>query len=210
MRQTGVVLLLALATLRLSAAGLIIVGDEEFWRGSPVIIYPTPPPSERRIILPPRPVPTYAPLEVSFTKADVKIKDQFATTKVEQEFCNPNSRRLEGTLLFPVPKGAHIDKFTMNIDGKPVEAELLAADKARAIYEDIVRRQRDPALLEYAGQGLFKVRIFPIEPHARKKITLSYSQLLKSDGGSYQFRTATQHGEVFCQTVAHREREART
>jgi Ca-activated chloride channel homolog len=176
-------LLLALGPVsHLNAAGLIIVGDDKFWEGSPVIIHPMPPITERRVIVPPRPAPS-APIEVSYTKAEVKIKDQFATTHVEQEFYNPNARRLEGTFLFPVPKGAQLDKFTMNINGKPVEAELLNADKARAIYEDIVRRQRDPALLEYAGQALFKVRIFPIEPHERKKITLSYSQLLKSDAG---------------------------
>jgi Ca-activated chloride channel family protein len=182
-RLLGFSLLLLLAG-RGFGAGLIIVGDEDFWRRLPPIV--RPPPGER-YILPPRPVPSYAPIEVSYTKADVKIKDQFATTKVEQEFYNPNPRALEGTFLFPVPKGAHLDKFTMNIDGKPVEAELLAADKARGIYEDIVRRQRDPALLEYAGRDLFKVRIFPIEPHARKKITLSYSQLLKSDAGLVSF-----------------------
>jgi Ca-activated chloride channel homolog len=168
------------------SAGLIIVGDDEFWRGSTIVLHP--PPSHERRIIPPRPVPPrFTPIELSFTKADVKIKDQFATTKVEQEFYNPNPRRLEGTFLFPVPKGAHIDKFTMNIDGKPVEAELLTAEKARAIYEDIVRRQMDPALLEYAGRDLFKVRIFPIEPHERKKINLTYSQMLKSDAGLVSF-----------------------
>ena len=176
--------LLLLCGVRMFGAGLIIVGDDEFWRRLPPI---QPHPPREGFILPPRSVPTFAPIEMSFTKADVKIKDQFATTKVEQEFYNPNPRALEGTFLFPVPKGAHLDKFTMNIDGKPVEAELLAADKARGIYEDIVRRQRDPALLEYAGRDVFKVRIFPIEPHARKKITLSYSQLLKSDAGLISF-----------------------
>ena len=64
---------------------------------------------------------------------------------------------------------------------------LLAADKARGIYEDIVRKLKDPALLEYAGRDLFKVRIFPIEPNSRKRITLSYSQLLKSDAGLVNF-----------------------
>src|ERR1051325_5812951 len=178
-------LVLVSAAAPVFGAGLIIVGDEEFWRGSPIVIHP-PPHSERRILPPPMP-PSFAPIEMSFTKADVKIRDQFATTKVEQEFYNPNPRRLEGTFLFPVPKGAHIDKFTMNIDGRPVEAELLTAEKARGIYEDIVRRQRDPALLEYAGRDLFKVRIFPIEPHAKKNITLTYSQLLKSDSGLVSF-----------------------
>src|SRR5687767_47964 len=178
---------LLLATGPMWGAGLIVVGDESFWREPPSIVKPIPEPPPRRIIVPPRPAPSYAPIEVAFTKADVVIKDQLATTKVEQEFYNPNSRALEGTFLFPVPKGAHLDKFTMNIDGKPAEAELLTAEKARGIYEDIVRRQLDPALLEYAGRDLFKVRIFPIEPHARKKITLNYSQLLKSDAGLVSF-----------------------
>ena len=76
--------------------------------------------------------------------------------------------------MFPVPKGAHIDKFSMEIGGKMVDAELLPADKARQIYEDIVRKMRDPALLEYAGRDMFKVRIFPIEPRKEKQVKITY------------------------------------
>lgn len=125
----------------------------------------------------------WAPLETTFTKAEIRVRDQLATTTIEQEFYNSNPRQLEGTFLFPVPKGAQLHKFTMEINGRPVDAELLTADKARSIYEDIVRKLRDPALLEYADRDLFKVRIFPIEPNSKKRITLTYSQLLKSDGG---------------------------
>src|SRR5688572_9968754 len=71
----------------------------------------------------------------------------------------------------------------MEINGKQCEAELLAAEKARSIYENIVRQLKDPALLEYAGRDLFKVRIFPIEAHGKKRIHLSYSQVVKSDSG---------------------------
>ena len=183
------VLLTALLGLMQSggAAGLIILHDEGFWLPRPP--WPAPPP--RPVPLPrpapPIPPPVAMPMETTFTKADIKIKDQIATTSVEQEFYNPNARQVEGTFLFPVPRGAHVSKFTMEINGKPVEAELLAADKARGIYEDIVRKLKDPALLEYAGRDLFKVRIFPIEPNARKRITLSYSQVLKSDGGLVNF-----------------------
>ena len=66
--------------------------------------------------------------------------------------------------MFPLPPGAHIDKFSMDVNGKMKDAELLDADKARGIYEEIVRKYKDPALLEYAGRDAFKVRIFPIEP----------------------------------------------
>ena len=126
---------------------------------------------------------TFAPLEVTYHHVNVKIDGQVATTAIDQEFYNPNPQRLEGTYLFPVPKGAQINKFTMEIGGRQVEAELMSADKARRIYEDIVRKMRDPALLEYAGRDLFKVRIFPIEPHSHKRITLSYTQILRADNG---------------------------
>jgi Ca-activated chloride channel family protein len=133
---------------------------------------------------PDRPVPRpYAPLEITYHHVTVKIDDQLAATSVDQDFYNPNPERLEGTYLFPIPKGAQIDKFTMEIAGKQVEAELLSADKARSIYEDIVRQLKDPALLEYAGRDVFKVRVFPIEPNSHKHITLSYSQVLPSEAG---------------------------
>ena len=160
------------------AAGLIIIEDGHWPPG------PMPPP----IIRPRPPWPTprphaFAPLEVNYVKANTRITDQIAVTSVDQEFYNPNPARLEGTFVFPIPKGAHINKFTMEIDGKQVEAELLPAEKARRIYEDIVRRLKDPALLEYAGRDVFKVRIFPIEPNSKKRITLSYTELLKAEDG---------------------------
>jgi Ca-activated chloride channel family protein len=125
----------------------------------------------------------FAPLEVRQHHVNVAINDQIATTTVDQTFYNPNERQLEGHYIFPIPIGAHIDTFTMEINGKPVEAELLDAPKARQLYEDIVRRMKDPALLEYAGQGLFKARIFPIEPHVEKRVSLKYTELLRNDGG---------------------------
>src|SRR6266704_614379 len=141
---------------------------------------------ERPIWVPPGHFP-FAPLEVSSHHVEVKIDGQVAVTSIDQEFYNPNDQRLEGTYMFPVPKGAHIDKFSMEIGGKMVDAELLPAEKARQIYEDIVRKMRDPALLEYAGRDLFKVRVFPIEPRSRKPIKISYTELLRSDTGTVTY-----------------------
>src|SRR6185436_12915065 len=67
--------------------------------------------------------------------------------------------------------------------GRQVEAELLPAAKARRIYEDIVRKAKDPALMEYADRDVFKVRIFPIELNSKKRVTISYTQVLTADSG---------------------------
>src|SRR5207244_438455 len=105
---------------------------------------------------------SFAPLEVSYHRVNVEVNDLVATTSVDQEFYNPNSARLEGTYLFPLPDGAHIDRFSMDVNGKDTPAELLDAEKARSIYETIVRQSRDPELLEYVGKGDFRARVFPI------------------------------------------------
>ena len=106
---------------------------------------------------------------------DVTIDGQAAITKIDQSFYNPSQYQLEGFYIFPIPKGAVINNFTMIINGKETKAELLDSDKARKIYEDIVRQMRDPALLEYSEQNIFKLRIFPIEPGSEKKISITYT-----------------------------------
>jgi len=129
----------------------------------------------------------FAPLEVRYHHVKVTVKGLVATTEVDQAFYNPGDRRLEGTYVFPLPSGATIDRFSMEIGGKMTDAELLPADKARALYEEIVRKARDPALLEYTGRGAFTLRIFPIEPAAEKRIRITYTQLLRSDDGMVEY-----------------------
>jgi len=140
------------------------------------------------IIIPrPSPLPTPFPLEVVYHHVNVTINGNIAETYIDQEFYNPSDIMLEGYYIFPIPKGAVIKDFSMVINGKEMQAELLDATKARNIYEEIVRQMRDPALLEYTGQGIFKVRIFPIEPRSNKKVSISYREVLNSDNGMYEY-----------------------
>lgn len=146
--------------------------------------HPAPPPT----FVPPPPIPTPA-LELRSHQVNVTIRDQIATTRVEQVFYNGQGRAVEGTFVFPLPKGAKIDRFSMDVNGVDTEAELLDAGKARTIYEDIVRRACDPALLEFMDHDLLKARVFPIEAHGEKRVTLTYTHLLPSDAGlvSYSY-----------------------
>jgi Ca-activated chloride channel family protein len=144
-------------------------------------------PPHPRPIPQPHPLPTPFPLEVVYHRVNVEINGQVAVTAIDQEFYNPTAWRLEGYYLFPMPANAVIKKFSMYIDDKEMEAELLDANKAKEIYEDIVRKQRDPALLEYVGNGMFKARIFPIEPHSKKRVKISYRELLNKDNGTIEY-----------------------
>ena len=139
----------------------------------------------------PRSVPRYphpGPLKLTYQRVNVKIKERVAETTIEQEFLNDTPYRLEGYYLFPLPRGASVSEFNLWIDGKKVKGELLDSRRARRIYEDIVRRLRDPGLLEWAGCGLFRARVFPVPPHGRRKISLKYIEVLSYDGSVVTYR----------------------
>ncbi len=145
------------------------------------IIIPEPPPCDVH----PCP-PVVVPMEqlvIRYHHVTVSIKDQLAVTHVDQVFYNPNDWTIEGTYIFPIPRQAAVSGFTLWVDGKPVQGQVLDAAQARQTYEQIVSSMRDPALLEYIGQGAVQASIFPIPPQGERRIELDYTQALAAQGG---------------------------
>ncbi|MGE0131725.1 MAG: VIT domain-containing protein [Blastocatellales bacterium] len=128
------------------------------------------------------------PLKVKSIRFTTKITDQVAVTHVEQVFENDTPYLLEGVYFFPLPDNVSITEFAMWDGDKRLVGEVRSRDEARRIYNDIVRSRRDPALLEYAGKNLFQASVFPIQPHSDKKIELTYSQVLRNEGGTVAYR----------------------
>ena len=158
---------------------------------------PTPPIRE----IPPAALPRSLP--VKSIKIDTRISSQVATTHVEQVFRNDTNFTLEGTYFFPIPEAASISEFAIWEGNQRLVGEVRSREEARRIYDEIVRRQRDPGLLEYAGKDLFQASIFPILPHSDKKLEITYTQVVRAEGGtvSYRYplgtgRQATQIGTV--------------
>ena len=136
----------------------------------------------------PRPQPLPNALPVKSINIDAKINGQVATTHVEQVFRNDTPYTLEGTYFFPIPENASIVEFAIWENGKKLVGEVRSREEARRIYDEIVRRQKDPGLLEYAGKDLFQASIFPIPPNSDKKLELTYSQILKAESGTVAYR----------------------
>src|SRR5262249_31144734 len=120
------------------------------------------------------------PLAMVNYKVTIAIDDQVATTKVEQTFRNHTERQLEATYIFPVPKGASVNKFVMWVDGKEVAGELLEGGEARQGYTDIVFRTPDPRPLGKNGNNPFPPRGFPIPPQGAQQGNRTYNSLAPS------------------------------
>lgn len=138
----------------------------------------------------PRPMPWMPPnptVNIKYHYVDVEINDPVALTKVDQVFVNPFGREIEADYIFPIPENAAISRFVAWLGGHKMEAELLDAAQARRIYEDIVRQRKDPALLEYAGKGMYRMRVYPIPANGEVRIQIEYEQTLKSDNGTVEY-----------------------
>jgi ferric-dicitrate binding protein FerR (iron transport regulator)/tetratricopeptide (TPR) repeat protein len=124
---------------------------------------------------------------------DVHIEDGFARTTIDQTYFNHHPWRLEGTFYFPLPPDASLSRLAMYVDGKLMEGGMAERSHARAVYEQIVSSQRDPALLEWVDGTTFKMRVFPLEGRQEKRILLSYTQRLSNLYGQMQYRFPAGH-----------------
>jgi len=133
------------------------------------------------------------PLGIKYHRAEVKITDRVAVTKVDQVFINHTNRDLEATYIFPLPKGATVSDFYLYMNGKKQKGEVLERNRARNIYEGIVRRMKDPGLLEYLGRDLFQARVYPVPRRGEARIEIEFTQVMPYVGGvmkySYPMRT---------------------
>lgn len=122
-------------------------------------------------------------LKIDYHRIEVEIDNQIATTDVDFKLTNEGRGLAEGTFVFPLPQGAAVDQLVMWVDGVAIEARILPAEEARAIYNEIVRQYRDPALLEYINQGAIQASIFPIPPGESRRVQIRYGQVLEVDNG---------------------------
>lgn len=154
-----------------------------------LLLMPAPAHADGVIIVDPPPgrVVGTTPLAIRDHIVTVNIEDQVATTRIDQTFVNPSDMALEGTYVFPLPEGATISEFNMWVDGEKWEGKVLDKDEAREIYESIVRRRQDPALLEYIGRSAFQASIFPIQPGDERRVELEYTEVLRMDQGLVEY-----------------------
>jgi Ca-activated chloride channel homolog len=132
------------------------------------------------------------------TEVSVRVDGRVATVEVQEWFRN-NGRGLgEGDYVYPLPGDAVFTGYSLYQGEQELRGEMMDADRARVIYEAIVRAQQDPALIELMGKGMIRARVFPIEAGQTRRITLRYTQLLEGAGDALHFRytAGVQHQRV--------------
>src|SRR5579862_1211957 len=151
------------------------------------------------------------------TRSDVRVEmvDKVLKYEVDERFVNTGNVVGEADYLFPLPSGAAFQDLQLSINGEMVSGETMNAADARRIYEEIVRRQRDPALVEWMGYGLLRARVFPLNPGEEKRVVIRFQTVAQREGDALRidyFRGARAPGSRAIEpaTVSDEPRGVRT
>ncbi|HPZ96769.1 MAG TPA: VIT and VWA domain-containing protein [Phycisphaerae bacterium] len=121
-------------------------------------------------------------VQITRVEVYVAIVEQVATTTMDVHLANPRPVREEAELLVPVPEDAAVRGLDFQGAGKEPSAQLLRKHEARTLYESLVSRTRDPALLEFIDCNLVRTSVFPVEAGGTQRVRLIYEHLLTADG----------------------------
>ncbi|MDR2443903.1 MAG: VIT and VWA domain-containing protein, partial [Deltaproteobacteria bacterium] len=128
-----------------------------------------------------------APYTVEAVELIANIDGQKAEVLFRQTVVNNSKKPIELDFMAPLPLGGQVSGLTFVSNGKELVGQIYPKDEAFQIYQQIVNRLKDPALLEWAGQGLYRARVFPLEPGKKSTLELSMTYLLPKVDGRVDF-----------------------
>jgi Ca-activated chloride channel homolog len=126
-------------------------------------------------------------MEITSVEATVDIHDRLSVTRVDQVFRNPHNAILEGVYEFVLPRGAVITDLVLWVGDRRVQGTIVEKEQGRQVYEDIVSRQIDPALVEQVAEDRFRLSVFPFEALGSRRVELEYMQLLDAREGLQKY-----------------------
>lgn len=134
------------------------------------------------------------PADVSVTRVASSIRatieGRVARIEVEEQFRNTGTVMAEGTYHYPLAGESVFQSLSLWMGETELKGEFMDAARARGIYEEIVRRRRDPALVTLAGHQLMRAQVFPIQPGETRKVVLRFTQMLDRQGDAVRWRYA--------------------
>lgn len=121
-------------------------------------------------------------IEIESLDVNVVIHGLMAETTQTVVFHNPNNRVLEGDLEFPLPDGATVSGFALDIGGQLVDGVVVGKDKARVVLETEIRKGIDPGLVEQVRGNLYRARVYPIPARGERTVRLRWVSELTTRG----------------------------
>ena len=106
----------------------------------------------------------------------------FNKTRVELFLYNPTYLdSLEKTIILKINQSSIVTDLWLEIDSTLKKAETLSSTTGERIYNRITRRRIDPALMRKQANGIYSLRVFPINIKQKRKVVVEYYSILESN-----------------------------
>ena len=89
---------------------------------------------------------------------------------------------LEGTFLLPLPQGATVTRYALDVNGSMREGVPVEKAKAAQVFESVEKRRIDAGLLEQTEGNVFRTRIYPLPAGGERRIIIGFEQELTYRG----------------------------
>lgn len=155
--------------------------------------------SAPRVQLPPleapppeAPPPTVAPVplprvHIERLRVRATVEGQLATVEATLTLRNDGPAPAEARFRVPVPVGAAVDAPDLDVAGGLSTGVMAPAEAAEAVYTQIVRTTRDPALLRWMDDNTLELRVFPVPRQGKRQVRVRYHEVLPATRTGLRF-----------------------
>lgn len=141
-----------------------------------------------------------SPVELRSLDIAVRVTGLLAETSQTMVFANPSKRQLEGQLTFPLPDGAAVSGYAIDVEGQLVDGVVVTKKEARRILEAEERKGADPGLIEQAQGNVYRTRIYPIPAQGSRTVKITYVSRLTVEGQAAAYHLPLAHAKDIDQT----------
>lgn len=127
-------------------------------------------------------------LEVEAASVEVRVTGSVASTTMELMFRNPTARMVEGEFVLPLPAGATVSSYALEVNGALREAVAVEKERAKVAYETIKRQMIDPGIVERQAGNVYRTRVFPVPANGTKRLRIGYVETLRQEAGGFRYR----------------------
>jgi hypothetical protein len=127
-------------------------------------------------------------LEIEEASVKVQVTGSVVSTEMELMFRNPTARMVEGEFVLPLPAGATVSNYALEVNGALREAVAVEKERARVAYETIKRQMIDPGIVEREAGNVSRTRVFPVPASGTKRLRIGYVETLRQEAGGFRYR----------------------
>lgn len=127
-------------------------------------------------------------LPLKAMQVQAKISGLISQVSLRQTFVNTLDEPMEATYIFPLPPGAAVTKFRMEVNGRIVDGVVKERGQARREYTQAIESGHRAAITEEERPGVFTMRVGNIMPGEAPTIWLIMTGPLPYDEGEATFR----------------------